>query len=100
MAKKQNANDTALQQKLKVLKMLRDNSVDSEKDLQNLSAEAMLLIPGITIQDMAIIIEIQKSVKNGKLYSYLIETVELLIPPCVSGETDTEDGEEGDLYDA
>ena len=100
MAKKQNTNDTALQQKLKVLQKLRDNEIRSEKELQNLTAERMVKIPGITVQEMEIIIELQKSVKNGKLYTYLIEAEELLVPPCVSGETDTEDREEGDLYDA
>ena len=102
MAKKQNTNDAALQQKLKVLQKLRDNAIKSEKELQSLTAERMVKIPGITVQEMEIIIELQKSVKNGKLYTYLIEAEELLIPACVSGGvgTEAEDGEEGDLYDA
>ena len=33
--------------------------------------ESILKIPNITIQDMTVIMELQKATKSGKLFSYL-----------------------------
>lgn len=85
MGKKVNPNDAAILEKVKVLKKLRDNNIRTEKDLQNISAEEMLLLPDVTIKEMATIIELQKSVKTGHLFSYLVEAAEVLIPESVSG---------------
>ena len=52
-----------LQQKVKVLNKLFDAKCRTEKDLQK--------IPNITIQDMTVIMELQKATKSGKLFSYL-----------------------------
>ena len=60
-----------LQQKVKFLKKLFDAKCRTEKDLQGLSMESILKIPGITIPDMALIIEFQKETKANKLFSYL-----------------------------
>lgn len=60
-----------LQQKVKVLNKLFDAKCRTEKDLQALSMESILQIQGITIQDMTIIMELQKQTKNNKLFSYL-----------------------------
>ena len=60
-----------MQQKVKVLSKLYDNGCNNEKKLQNLSMEAILQIPGITVADMNIILELQKNTKAGKLFSYL-----------------------------
>ena len=60
-----------LQQKVKVLNKLFDAKCRTEKDLQGLSMESILKIPGITIPDMALIIEFQKETKANKLFSYL-----------------------------
>ena len=90
-----------MQQKTNVLKKLRDNNIRSEKELQNLPAEEMLKIPDITVQEMQTIIDLQKSVRAGRLYSYLIEAPEILIPKCVNrmiGEEYPEGDEGGDEH--
>ena len=92
MAKRPNINDAAIQQKVKVLMKLRDNAVHSEKDLLNLSAEAMLLLPEITVREMGMIIELQKNVKTNHLFSYLIETMNITgpgpVPELISEDAD------------
>ena len=60
-----------LQPKVKVLNKLFDAKCKSEKDLQALDMESILKIPNITIQDMTIIMELQKATKANKLFSYL-----------------------------
>lgn len=60
-----------LQQKVKVLNKLFDAKCRTEKDLQGLSMESILKIPNITIQDMTVIMELQKATKANKLFSYL-----------------------------
>ena len=60
-----------LQQKVKVLNKLFDAKCKSEKDLQALDMESILKIPNITMQDITIIMELQKATKANKLFSYL-----------------------------
>ena len=60
-----------LQQKVKVLSKLFDAKCTTEKALQDLSLENILKIPNLTIQDITIITELQKHVKNNKLFTYL-----------------------------
>lgn len=55
-----------LQQKVKVLNKLFDAKCRTEKDLQGLSMESILKIPNITIQDMTVIMELQKSNQIGQ----------------------------------
>lgn len=64
-------NDATRQQKIKVLFKLFDFGITEEKELQKLSLENILAIPGITIPEMAVINEIQKQVRAGTLYAYL-----------------------------
>ena len=101
MAKKPSSNDAYMQQKTNVLKILRDNNIKTEKELQGLPAENMLKIPDITIQDMQVIIDLQKSVRAGRLYSYLVEAPENLTPKCVNrmieAEEPAENEEGGDV---
>ena len=59
------------QNKVKVLNKLFDSGCDTEKKLQQLDMECILKIPGITIPDMSLIIELQKQTKVNKLFSYL-----------------------------
>ena len=96
MSKKLNANDAAFQRKMKTILKLRDNAVRNEKDLQNMSAEAMLLLPGITVREMATIIELQKKVKTNRLFSYLIETADFMeadmLPVIVLDDEDPVEG--------
>ena len=60
-----------LQQKVKVLNKLFDAKCRTEKELQALDMESILKIPNITIQDMTVIMELQKATKSNKLFSYL-----------------------------
>ena len=57
------------QQKTKLMAKLFDSGCNTEKKLQQLDMESILKIPGITIPDMALIIELQK--ETNKLFSYL-----------------------------
>ena len=101
MAKKSVNVDAYMQQKMSVLTKLRDNSIKDEKELQSLSAERMLKIPDVSIQDMQVIIDLQKSVRAGRLYSYLIEAPESLAPKCVNRKIEEENSAEnegGDVY--
>ena len=50
-----------LQQKVKVLNKLFDAKCRTEKELQALDMESILKIPNITIQDMTVIMELQKA---------------------------------------
>ena len=59
------------QNKVKVLNKLFDSGCDTEKKLQQLDMAAVIQIPGITIPDMSVIMELQKNTKAGKLFSYL-----------------------------
>ena len=59
------------QQKTKLLTKLFDAGCNTEKKLQQLDMESILRIPGITIPDMSLIIELQKQTKANKLFSYL-----------------------------
>ena len=62
---------SAFQQKIKLLTKLFDFGCNTEKKLQQLDMESILKIPGITIPDMALILEFQKETKANKLFSYL-----------------------------
>ena len=55
----------------KLLTKLFDAGCNTEKKLQQLDMESILKIPGITIPDMSLIIELQKQTKANKLFSYL-----------------------------
>lgn len=71
MANKKPTDNLTLAQKVKVLQKLFDAGCKSEKDLQALSMENILQIDGITIQDMTVIMALQKQVKAHTLFSYL-----------------------------
>lgn len=59
------------QQKTKLLSKLFDAGCNTEKQLQQLDMESFLKIPGITIPDLSLIIELQKQTKANKLFSFL-----------------------------
>lgn len=71
MANKKNTDTFTLPQKVKVLQKLFDSGCKTEKELQALSMESILAIDGITIQDMTVILTLQKQVKAHTLFSYL-----------------------------
>ena len=52
-----------LQQKVKVLNKLFDAKCRTEKELQALDMENILKITNISLQDMVVIIELQKAIK-------------------------------------
>lgn len=58
---------SAFQQKIKLLTKLFDFGCNTEKKLQQLDMESILKIPGITIPDMALILEFQKETKANKI---------------------------------
>ena len=59
---------STFQQKTKLMAKLFDSGCNTEKKLQQLDMESILKIPGITIPDMALIIE---ETTANKLFSYL-----------------------------
>lgn len=63
--------NATLQQKIKVLNKLFESGCKTEKELQKLDIAKILAIPGITVPDMAIILEFQTNTKSNKLFSYL-----------------------------
>ena len=71
MANRKTSTNSSLQQKVKVLTKLYESGCTTEKGLQSLTMESILQVPGITIADMQIILELQKQTKANKLFSYL-----------------------------
>lgn len=71
MPKGTNTTQLTFQQKIKVLTKLYEGGCRTEKDLQTLELSQMLKIPSITVPELSIIVDLQKSVKTHTLYSYL-----------------------------
>lgn len=71
MPKGMNTTQLTFQQKIKVLSKLYEGGCKTEKDLQTLELAKMLKIPNITVPELSIIVDLQKSVKAHTLYSYL-----------------------------
>ena len=71
MAVSKSAEELALQRKVNAMAKLFASGCRTENELQSLSMEAILKIQGITMDDLRIIMELQKSVKKRSLYSYL-----------------------------
>ena len=62
---------TDLQIKMDLLKKLFDTGYVTEKQLQGLEMEDILLIPGITVDEMKELVVLQKCSKKNRLFSYL-----------------------------
>lgn len=62
---------STFQQKIKVMNKLFDSECRTEKELQQLDMAKILDIPGITVSDMTIILELQRETKSNRLFSYL-----------------------------
>ena len=71
MAVSKSAEELALQKKVKVMAKLFASGCRTEGELQSLSMETLLQIQVVTMDDLRIIMALQKSVKNRSLYSYL-----------------------------
>lgn len=59
--------------KLAILQQLYDEGVTDEKALASIDVNTLLCIDGISIEDLRMMLEIQKQVKSGKLFSFLGE---------------------------
>lgn len=57
---------------MKGLSRLSSAGVDTEKKLYDFRIDTLLGEPGITILELAEISEIQKQVRNKRLYTYLV----------------------------
>lgn len=64
MAVSKSAEELALQKKVKVMAKLFVSGCRTESELQSLSMEALLKIQGVTMDDLRIIMALQKSVKK------------------------------------
>lgn len=71
MPRSANTTQLPFQQKVKVLAKLYEGGCKTEKELQALELAEMLKIPNITVQELSIIVALQKNVKSHTLYSYL-----------------------------
>lgn len=71
MANRRTADVNTLQAKVKVLKKLHTLGCKTEKDLLLLTMTEVLNIENLSIQDIAIILELQRRVKKHTLFSYL-----------------------------
>lgn len=71
MAAKKTDAEKELQQKMRVLLKLFSSGCRTEKQIMNITMEDALKIPGITIEDLRAVMEIQKQVKAHTLFSYL-----------------------------
>ena len=77
---------TDLQIKMDLLKKLFDTGCVTEKQLQGLEIEDILLIPGITVDEMKELVVLQKCSKKNRLFSYL------------SGNSDVKEDENAQSY--
>ena len=71
MRNKNSEEIITLQRKVKVLKKLYSMGCKTEKDLLSLTMLNVLNIESVSIQDIAIILAMQKHVKRHTLFSYL-----------------------------
>ena len=71
MPKGMNTTQITFQQKIKVLTKLYEGGCKTEKELQTLELAEMLKIPSISVPELSIIVDLQRSVKTHTLYSYL-----------------------------
>ena len=62
---------TELQMKMSLLQKLFDTGCVTEKQLQGLEMEDILLIPSITVDEMKELVILQKCSKKNRLFSYL-----------------------------
>lgn len=68
----------AINQKvIKVLNKIYDAGFSNEKDIAGMAMDNILAIQGITIAEIALINELQKSIKANKVISFLYSNTEL-----------------------
>jgi len=59
------------QKAIKVINKIFDAGFNSEKEIAAMTMDDILAIQGITVADIALINDLQKSIKNNKVISYL-----------------------------
>lgn len=59
---------------MKVLTLLIDSGMTTEKSLSNISINDILKVKGITMADMESIPQLQEAIKSKNLLSYLVES--------------------------
>ena len=69
-------------QKIKLLEKIAKTGIASEKDITDLTAEKMLDLPGITIDEMRALLSLQQAIKKNQMYSWLMQADK------TEGETD------------
>lgn len=68
------AKKTALQQRLTILEKIISIGVTTEEDVKKLTPNDVAKIEGISFADILLICELQESIKNGKLFTFLTKT--------------------------
>lgn len=71
MANRKPMEPNSLVGKVKVLEKLFSSGCKTEKDLQSLTMEKILVIPDITVPDMTVIMKLQQHTKSHTLFSFL-----------------------------
>ena len=61
---------------IKVLNKLFDAGFCVEKDITSMSLDDMLSIQGVSVPEISIINDLQKSIKGGRVIAYLAERKE------------------------
>ena len=59
------------QNKIRTIAKLSENGITTEKQLLAMKMESVLKLPDVKIQEITIINELQQSIRNNKLFSYL-----------------------------
>lgn len=62
-----------LNHKIATIKKLKEIGIKDEKDLQAADFDLLLSVPGISIQELKIMSEMKKAVKQNRLLSYLMK---------------------------
>lgn len=61
---------------LKAITRLIERGVTNEKDVVALGLAQLLQIPGINVQELGAICELQNAIKNNKVFSFLVTDAE------------------------
>lgn len=56
---------------VKTISKLLEEGYTTEKDIQAMTVDEMLLLPGISVGEIGMINELQKAIKANKVISYL-----------------------------
>lgn len=74
MAKAQNET----QKRIKILEKLFSLGIKTEEDVKKLTPKDLMKDESLTFADVLMIYDLQESIKNNRLYSFLAEVVEVV----------------------